>query len=79
MDREQVLHRVNAVFRDIFDDDTLAITEENSAADIPDWDSLTHIALLAEIEECFGIRFSMKDVLGMQKVGNLLDIIVHHT
>ena len=78
MDRLELLQRVNAVFRDVFDDASLAITEESSAADIPDWDSLMHIALLAEVEEAFGFCFSMKDVLGMQKVGDMLDILAHH-
>ena len=75
MDRTHLLLQLTAVFRDVFDDDSLVIAEETSAADIADWDSLTHIALIAEVEQLFGFRFPMKDVLGMQNVGDMLDVI----
>lgn len=75
MSREQILERVNEIFWDVFDDDTIVVTEETTAADIEDWDSLTHITLISEIENEFDFTFAMKDVLGMKNVGEMLDII----
>ena len=75
MSREEILQKVNEIFWDVFDDETLEIVEETTAADIEDWDSLTHITLISEIENEFDFSFSMKDVLGMQNVGEMLDII----
>ena len=49
--------------------------ESTTADDIEDWDSLTHITLISEIESEFGFKFAMKDVLGMKNVGEMLDII----
>ena len=45
------------------------------SADIEDWDSLTHITLLATVEEEFGMKFSMKAVQGMKNVGEMVDLI----
>ena len=75
MTRNEILEKVTAIFRDVFDDDTIEIGEETTAADIEDWDSLTHITLVSEIEDAFDFKFSMKDVLGMKNVGEMLDIL----
>ncbi len=75
MSREEILRRVNEIFWDVFDDESIEVTEETTAADIEDWDSLTHITLISEIEDEFGFTFAMKDVLGMKNVGEMLDII----
>ncbi|MDO4298893.1 MAG: acyl carrier protein [Lachnospiraceae bacterium] len=75
MSREEILKKVNEIFWDVFDDDSIVVTEDTTAADIEDWDSLTHITLISEVESEFGFTFAMKDVLGMKDVGEMLDII----
>lgn len=75
MSREEMLKKVNEIFWDVFDDDSIVVTEETTAADIEDWDSLTHITLISEVENEFDFTFAMKDVLGMKNVGEMLDII----
>ena len=75
MTREEILEKVNEIFHDVFDDEDIEVVEETTADDIEDWDSLTHITLVSEIESEFGFKFSMKDVLGMKNVGEMLDII----
>ncbi|MDO4323066.1 MAG: phosphopantetheine-binding protein [Lachnospiraceae bacterium] len=76
MSREEILRKVNEIFWDVFDDESIVVTEETTAADIEDWDSLTHITLISEVEGEFGFTFAMKDVLGMKNVGEMLDIIM---
>lgn len=78
MTREAIFEKLNTVFSDVFDED-LTVTAETTSADIPDWDSLTHITLISEVEDTFGMKFSMKDVLGMKNVGEMVDIIAQHT
>ena len=75
MSKQELLEKVNEIFRDVFDDETLVITETTTAADVEDWDSLTHITLIKEIESEFEYKFSMKDILGMQNVGEMLDLL----
>lgn len=75
MSREEILNKVNEVFHELFEDDGLVITENTTAADIDDWDSLSHITLISEIESAFGVRFPMKQVLTMKNIGDMLDII----
>lgn len=75
MTREEILEKVNDIFHEVFDDDSLEIVEETTADDVEDWDSLMHITLISEIEAEFGFKFQMKDVVGMADVGEMLDII----
>ena len=50
--------------------------EETTADDIEDWDSLEHINLIAAVEQEFGIKFSMGQVVAMKNVGEMADIIM---
>lgn len=75
MDRENIQKRVNEIFRDLFDNDSIEVTDSTTAADVAGWDSLTHITLINEIEAEFGMKFMMKEVLTMQNVGEMLDIL----
>ena len=73
--REEILRKLNSVFCDVFDDDTLVITENTTADDIDDWDSLAQITLIAAIEKEFGIRFDVKTALTLKKISEIIDFI----
>ena len=74
MTRQEIFEKLNEVFSDVFDEE-ITVTPETTSSDIEEWDSLTHITLISEVEDAFGIKFSMKDVLGMKNVGEMADII----
>lgn len=78
MSREEILEKVNDIFHDVFDDDSIVVLEETTADDVEDWDSLMHITLISEVESAFGFKFQMKDVVGMKNVGEMIDIIQSH-
>ena len=74
MTRQEIFEKLNEVFSDVFDEE-ITVTPETTSSDIEEWDSLTHITLISEVEETFGVKFSMKDVLWMKNVGEMADII----
>lgn len=76
MSREEVFERLQPVFRDVFDDDTITVSETTTAADIEDWDSLEHINLVNAIEQEFHMKFSMGQVVTMKNVGEMVDILL---
>ena len=78
MTREEVFAKLNEVFRDVFDDEDIVVTDETTAADIEDWDSLEHINLLVAIERSFEIKFTMGETTGMKNVGEMVDKIMTH-
>lgn len=75
MDRETVKKRLTAVFRDVFDDDGIELSDSTTADDIEAWDSLEHITLISAVEKEFKMRFTMKEVSGMKNVGEMINIV----
>ncbi len=75
MNRAEMLEKITGIFREVFDDDSLVITEATHAADIEDWDSLAQITLVTAVEDMFGMQFLLEDVTTMQNVGEMMDII----
>ena len=71
----EIYERLNEVFQDVFDDDSLTVTPNTTASDIEDWDSLSHITLIASVEDEFRMKFSMKEVVEMKNVGEMVTII----
>lgn len=76
MTRDEIFIAANEVFRDVFDDESITVTDSTTANDIEDWDSLEHINLIVAIEKRFGIKFSMREVTSMKNVGEMVDIIM---
>lgn len=76
MNREEVFVRLNEVFQDVFDDESITVTDATTANDIEEWDSLEHINLLAAVEQEFGMKFNMGQVVSMKNVGEMADIII---
>ena len=76
MDKDKITARLNEVFQDVFDDESLQISDDTTADDIEEWDSLEHINLLAAVEQAFGMKFNMGQVVSMKNVGEMADIIL---
>lgn len=76
MTREEVYERLNEVFREVFDDESIEVCDETTSDDIEDWDSLEHINLVDAVEQEFDIKFTMAQVVGMKNVGEMVDVIL---
>lgn len=76
MTREEVLSKVNEIFVDAFDNEDLVIGFQTTANDVEGWDSLMQMNLIEMIEDEFGMRFDMDEVVGMENVGVMVDIIL---
>lgn len=76
MKREMIYSRLNDVFRDVFDDINIVVSESTTSKDIENWDSLEHINLIVAVEQEFGIKFNMSEVINMSNVGDMVAIIL---
>jgi len=72
---EQVLDQLQQVFRVVFKDEGLVISSNTSAKDLKMWDSLTHLELIASIEEIFNIKFSFSEVMQFNTVGDMITVL----
>lgn len=76
MTREEVLGKVTEIIRDVFDEESIVVTDATVAGDVEGWDSLMHITLIGTVEDEFGVKFAMKDIVGMKNVGQMVDLIL---
>lgn len=77
--RAEIQQRLNKVFREVFDDDSLEIFDEMTAKDITDWDSLTHIILVVAVEKEFNVRLNAAEVGNLKNVGGMLDLLAERS
>ena len=75
MSREDIFRQLTEIFRDVFDDEDIVLTDRTTAEDIEDWDSLEQINLLVAIEKRFDIKFRLSDVSGLENVGAMVDLV----
>jgi acyl carrier protein len=75
METNEIVSRLTPVFRDVFNDDALVVSEGMTAANVPSWDSLSNINMIIAVEKAFGVKFSIKDVRNLKNVGELLELI----
>jgi acyl carrier protein len=75
VEKSEIESRLTPIFRDVFNDDALVVTEGMTAAEVPTWDSLSNINMIIAVEKAFGVKFSIKDVRNLKNVGELLELI----
>lgn len=73
---EDLIGRVQEIFRDVLEDDAIVLKYETTSNDIPEWDSLNHIALVVNIEKQFKIQFTAKEIQDFKNVGEMCESIV---
>ncbi len=71
MDDQSILREVNDVFRDILENPDLVVSATTTAADVPEWDSLSHVQLVVAIEKRFKMRFTAAEIQGFKNVGEM--------
>lgn len=70
-----IKEKLQEIFQDIFDDNTIELFDDMNANDIEDWDSLTHIQLIVQIEKMFGIKFTTGEVASIKNVGQFISLV----
>jgi acyl carrier protein len=70
-----IYHKLQGVFCEVFDIDSIQVKPELTAADVDEWDSLSHIRLMVAIEEEFGISFTSTEISSFKNVGELVSAI----
>lgn len=75
MGADALHERLQAVFRKVFDDDSLAIEDRTSSKDISGWDSLAQINLVIGAEVEFGVRFQTAEIRALKNVGEFKALI----
>ncbi len=76
MTREEIFETLTDIFRDVFDDEDIELTDATTSDDIEDWDSLEQINLVVACEKKFNVKFDMSEIQKLKNVGEMVDTIL---
>jgi acyl carrier protein len=75
MTQAEILDRLQPIFRDVLDENSLVIVMDSNATNTPNWDSLSHINLLSSVESDFKVKFALGERQDLKNVGDLVALI----
>ena len=75
MQIEKITEELTNIFRKTFGDETLVLSDDMTANDVDNWDSLSHMLMITEIEDHFSIKFKLRELNKLKNVGILIDLI----
>jgi acyl carrier protein len=75
MNKEETLLTLSKTIKNILELEDVVITPQTSAADIDEWDSMTHIQIISAIEGHYKIRFALGELQALKNVGDMIELI----
>ena len=76
MEKSEIIEKLTPIFHEVFSDNTIVLRDDMTAADVENWDSLTHMLMITKVEEVFGIRFKLRELNKLKNVGDLCDTVL---
>ncbi|TAD82662.1 MAG: acyl carrier protein [Bacteroidetes bacterium] len=76
MSETLVLEELSVLFKDVLDNGDISLLSSTTAEDIDEWDSITHMMLVVEIEKKYAIKFTASETRGWNNVGELVKSIL---
>lgn len=71
METPEILNQLQNIFRSVMDNEDIQLTINTTAADVEEWDSITHIQLIVAVEKFFKIKFNAAEIRSFKNVGEL--------
>lgn len=75
MEKNEILAKLQDIFRDVLDNEDITISFESCADDYDEWDSLAHVQLVAEIQKSMNIKFTAREMISWDTVGDMCETI----
>lgn len=72
MEKNEILNQITYVLREVLNNDSLILSETSVAADVEEWDSLSHVLIVVALEKHFGIRFTSREIQGWNNIGEMI-------
>ena len=71
--------RLASTLRQVLELDSFEFQDDTKAFQVPGWDSLRHVEVLAAVESEYGIRFRALEVLKLKSIGDLQSLVDRKT
>ena len=78
MEKNKLKEEIQAIARDIFAKPELVITDAMGASDVDTWTSLSFMQFLTAVEDKYGFKFKMMELLQLRNMGAVVDATLNH-
>ena len=78
MDRIDVLNRIAPIAREVFEKPDLELCDTLDATQLDTWTSFAFMQMLGKVEEEFGFKFSMMELIKIRNIGTMVDVVMQH-
>lgn len=75
MNRQEIIEKLTPIFRNVLDLKDLTLTVDLNPDDVETWDSMANMTIVAEVQEAFNVKFSLKEMVRFSNVGSLVEIL----
>ena len=72
---EKILDQLKEIFVETLGHDNFELNGSTTANDVDGWDSVTHMMLINEVEKKYDMKFSLMDLMSLEKVADLIKTI----
>lgn len=76
MQEAEVLSKITGIFREVLELPNVVLTPQTVAADVKGWDSISHIDIVVRVEKEFAIKFTLREIQNLSKLGDLVELII---
>jgi acyl carrier protein len=74
--RAEIRSDLQEIFRRIFNNEDLVLSDSTTSAEIPGWDSLQQIKIILACEKKLNIRLRARDINALENMGEMIDHLV---
>lgn len=78
MERQEIISKLTPIVSEVFNVENIVLTDEMSAETVEQWTSLSFMTLLTEVENQFGFKFKMMEMLKLKTMGDIIAAIERH-
>lgn len=75
MERNTLTEQLKEILISVLKHDDFEMRDDLTAADVDGWDSLSHAMIIMEIENHFGVKFSLREINKLSDMASLLNLI----
>lgn len=78
MERSEIILKLTPIAQRVFEKKELVLHDELSSETLETWTSLSFMQLLSAIEQEFGFKFKMMELLSLKSMGDIIETIAKH-
>lgn len=78
MERREIIEKLTPIVRSNLQNESLELRDDLSAENVSTWTSLAFMQMLTDIENEFGIKFKMMELIRLRTMGDIIQSLEAH-